>query len=181
MSMDQTQRDEVLDLAVGAISEALTTGRLRLPSDLPDYLQELGCTFVTLRRDGTLLGCIGSLEPYQPLGQDVAEHAYAAAFEDPRFPPLQDLAGVHVEVSVLGDLEEFPADSYADVVARIPRTGAVVEAMGRRGTFLPAVWEQLSDPVEFVGSLWRKAGLVPGTWPAQVWTYDVEEFGRDVR
>ena len=179
--MEQSQRDEVLDLAIDTIHNALDTGRLHLPTELPDYLESRGCAFVTLRRDGSLLGCIGALEPYQPLGQDIAEHAYAAAFEDPRFMPLTDLRGVHVEVSVLGPLQEFPAASYDDVVERIPRTGAVVEAMGRRGTFLPAVWEQLPGRSEFVASLWRKAGLIPGTWPARVWTYDVEEFGRDVQ
>jgi hypothetical protein len=43
------------------------------------------------------------------------------------------------------------------------------------------VWEQLPEPGAFVAGLWRKAGLRPGTWPAQVWVYDVEEFGRDVQ
>lgn len=104
----------------------------------------------------------------------------AAAFDDPRFPPLRSLTDVHVEISVLGPLREFAAKSYDDVVARLPRSGAVVEALGRRGTFLPAVWEQLPEPGAFVAGLWRKAGLRPGTWPAQVWVYDVEEFGRDV-
>ncbi len=93
---------------------------------------------------------------------------------------MRDLDDVHVEISVLGPLAEFPAQSYADVVARLPRVGAVVAAFGRRGTFLPAVWEQLPTGALFVDGLWRKAGLVPGQWPAQVWTYEVEEFGRDV-
>lgn len=170
----QEQRDEMLDLAIDAI---------RTPNaiaDLPAYLRTTGCAFVTLRRDGELLGCIGALEPYQELGRDIADHAYAAAFEDPRFPPLRDLHGVHVEVSVLGPLAEFPAGSYEDVVARLPRVGAVVAAAGRRGTFLPAVWEQLPTSELFVAGLWRKAGLPHGYWPAQVWTYEVEEFGRTV-
>lgn len=176
------QHEQMLDLAIGAIASALASGRRVRPDldDLPGYLQEPGCSFVTLRRDGQLLGCIGALEPYQPLGHDIAEHAMAAAFDDPRFSPVQDLDGVHVEVSVLGPLQDFPARSYEDVVARLPRVGAVVAALGRRGTFLPAVWEQLPTSEQFVAGLWRKAGLQPGTWPAQVWTYEVEEFGGDV-
>jgi AmmeMemoRadiSam system protein A len=169
----QAQHDEMLDIAIDAISG-------QMPQDVPAYLQVPGCAFVTLRRDGALLGCIGALEPYQELGRDIAAHAYSAAFEDPRFPPVRDLHGVHVEVSVLGPLTAFPAQSYEDVVARLPRTGAVVQAAGRRGTFLPAVWAQLPTPDLFVAGLWRKAGLRPGHWPAQVWTYDVEEFGRTV-
>ncbi len=151
-----------------------------MPEDLPEYLREDGCVFVTLRRDGQLLGCIGALEPYQGLGRDIVEHAVAAAFDDPRFEPLQDVRGVHLEISVLGPLSAFPATSYEDVVTRLPRAGAVVAAQGRRGTFLPAVWEQLPTSESFVAGLWRKAGLRPGTWPAQVWTYEVDEFGRDI-
>ncbi|HQR80389.1 MAG TPA: AmmeMemoRadiSam system protein A [Actinomycetota bacterium] len=176
------QRDEMLDLAVGAIRAALVSGEVRLPSvgSLPAYLREPGCSFVTLRRDGQLLGCIGALEPYQPLGHDIVEHAIAAAFRDPRFEPITDLSGVHVEISVLGPLREFPAESYDDVVARLPRVGAVVSGFGRRGTFLPAVWEQLPTNETFVSGLWRKAGLQPGQWPVEIWTYEVEEFGRVV-
>jgi len=177
---DPQQRDEILDLAEVTIRTALESGAAPLPdpAGLPAFLRSPGCSFVTLHRDGELLGCIGALEPYQSLGRDVAQHAYAAAFEDPRFPPLRDLQGVCIDVSVLGPMTEFPADSYADVVARLPRAGAVVSAAGRRGTFLPAVWEQLPTSDLFVAGLWRKAGLRPGHWPAQVWTYEVEEFGR---
>lgn len=176
------QQDQMLDLAIGAIQVALATGEARLPdaASLPAYLQQPGCSFVTLRRDGQLIGCIGALEPYQPLGFDIAEHALAAAFRDPRFEPIRDLSGVHVEVSVLGPLQEFPAASYHDVVQRLPRTGAVVAGAGRRGTFLPAVWAQLPTSEAFVSGLWRKAGLQPGHWPVEIWTYEVEEFGRDV-
>lgn len=176
----EQQRGQMLDLAVSTISQALATGRREIPRFESGYLAEPGCCFVTLRREGQLLGCIGALQARQALGRDIAEHALAAAFDDPRFPPLPDLRGVHVEISVLGPLRDFPADSYADVVARLPRAGAVVEAFGRRGTFLPAVWDQLPTSEQFVAGLWRKAGLAPGTWPAEVWVYDVEEFGRNV-
>lgn len=175
----EEQRALMLDLAVSTIREGLRTGRRNIPSDYPEFLQGPGASFVTLRRDGDLLGCIGALQPYQPLGRDIADHALAAAFDDPRFPPLDSLDGVHVEISVLGPLKQFPASSYTDVVQRLPRVGAVVEASGRRGTFLPAVWEQLPTSQEFVAGLWRKAGLRPGDWPARLWTYEVEEFGAD--
>jgi uncharacterized protein len=177
----EADRDEMLDLAIGSIQQALDSGRRSVPRAFGGHLAEPGCSFVTLRRDGQLLGCIGALEPYQPLGDDIAEHAMAAAFDDPRFAPVTDLRGVHVEVSVLSPMRQFPADSYDEVVARLPRVGAVVAAGGRRGTFLPAVWEQLPTSELFVAGLWRKAGLPPRAWPAQLWVYDVEEFGRTVK
>lgn len=181
MTYDDAQRNQMLDLAVDTIERVLRTGSLELPDDLPEYLQRPGCVFVTLRRNGDLLGCVGALEPYQPLGRDIAEHAYAAAFRDPRFPPLDDVSGVAVEISVIGPMREFRAHSYEDLVSRIPRTGVAVEAQGRRGTYLPAVWEHLPDPASFMESLWRKAGLPPGTWPVNVWVYEVEEFERGGR
>ena len=72
-------------------------------SSLPPRLQEAGATFITLTRDGELRGCIGTLEPYQPLAEDVREHAVAAALEDPRFPPVREseLDRIQVEVSRL--------------------------------------------------------------------------------
>lgn len=173
----EQQRAQMLELAVATIREALETGRRSIPDHYPEYLRGPGASFVTLRRNGRLLGCIGALQAYQPLGRDIADHALAAAFDDPRFPPLDSLEDVHVEISVLGPLVDFPADSYADVVERLPRAGALVEAHGRRGTFLPAVWDELPSPRTFVAGLWRKAGLRPGEWPVTLWTYEVEEFG----
>jgi AmmeMemoRadiSam system protein A len=59
------------------------------PSSLSFHLREQGASFITLTVHGHLRGCIGSLQPYQPLAEDVREHAAAAALEDPRFPPVQ--------------------------------------------------------------------------------------------
>src|SRR5512146_2616910 len=56
---------------------------------LTPHLREDGASFVTLTVRGQLRGCIGALEPYQPLAEDVREHAVAAALEDPRFPPVR--------------------------------------------------------------------------------------------
>src|SRR5690242_8290962 len=65
-------------------------------STLTPKLREDGASFVTLTMHGQLRGCIGALEPYQPLAQDVREHAVAAALEDPRFPAVseRELSGI---------------------------------------------------------------------------------------
>ncbi len=178
------QRAALLRLARATIEEGLGTGRR--PAFRPDgwepALLEPGAAFVTLRSaQGALLGCIGSLEATRPLAADVAEHAFDAAFRDPRFEPLtaERAEGMKVDISVLGPPRPFPASSYRDLVTRLrPGTGLTVHAGHRRATFLPAVWGQMPGPEAFVSALWRKASLVPGEWPEGIAleVYGTEEF-----
>jgi AmmeMemoRadiSam system protein A len=179
------RRRTVLDLALGAIAHALLTGRRRVPgpSTLPEWLRDPAASFVTLRRDGRLLGCIGSLEAHQALGCDVAEHALDAAFDDPRLPPIDgdDFDRLALEVSVLSALEPLPDSVHtraALLSALRPGVDGLVVASGpRRATFLPAVWRSVAGADDFVALLWRKAGLPPGTWPRdlRLATYQVVE------
>lgn len=137
-----------------------------------DWLDEPGACFVTLHKHGALRGCIGSLLPRRPLGEDVAANARAAAFHDPRFPPLgsDELKDVDIEVSVLSDPEPiFPADEAALMAMLHPGVdGLILEYGVHRSTFLPQVWEQLSTPEEFLTHLKQKGGL-----PADFWHPDM--------
>jgi AmmeMemoRadiSam system protein B/AmmeMemoRadiSam system protein A len=182
---EPTRAERIVALARRTVEEALRTGRQALPSplSLDEDLRDKGAAFVTLRSGATgeLMGCVGSLEAHRPLGVDVAAHALDAAFHDQRFEPLsgERAADMRVEVSVLGPLEELPVTDYEDLVARVPTgKGVYICAGGYRATFLPAVWRELSDRSSFVASLWRKAGLFPGTWPdgMRVYTYEVAEY-----
>jgi AmmeMemoRadiSam system protein A len=180
-------REAMLTLARDTIGHALATGARRLPDpdDLPTRLRQPGATFVTLRRDGMLLGCIGALEPYQAVGVDVAEHALAAAFDDPRVPPIEaeDFVAMTIEVSVLGALQELAVHDHQQLTEslRVGKDGLLVVAPGHRATFLPSVWESVSDVDEFLAMLWRKAGLWPREWPKgiRVFHYEVDEFAAD--
>jgi AmmeMemoRadiSam system protein A len=175
----------LLGLARGAIEDGLA-GRETPPPDLAALPTELaaarGC-FVTLHRRGALRGCVGTVEAERPLAHDVTRNARRAAFADPRFAPLtaDEWPEVAVSVSVLGPLEPLAASSVPELVGELrPGDDGVVVAgsEGGRATFLPAVWEQLPDPVDFVDRLWHKAGLVPGTWPPglRTWRYRVDEI-----
>ncbi|MEI8240376.1 MAG: AmmeMemoRadiSam system protein A [Actinomycetota bacterium] len=139
------------------------------PHEYPTSLQEPGAAFVTLRLDGRLRGCIGQLVAAEPLVNCVADRARAAALDDPRFPPVTagELAFLEVEVSVLGKPERFDVADYDDLLRTVRPgvDGLVVEAGSHRATLLPAVWDDLPMPIEFVEALWRKAGLRPGDWP----------------
>jgi len=174
----------LLDLARSTVKAGLDDGRLHLPdpTTVPEEASRPGAAFVTLRRDGRLLGCIGSMEPRRPLADDVAAHAFDAAFRDPRLPPvtLDDWEHLDVEISVLGPLERLPVRDRVELLATLRPgvDGVLLTSREGRGTFLPSVWHQVRSPEEFLDLLWRKAGLRPGRWPADlvVERYQVEEF-----
>jgi len=132
--------------------------------------QRPGASFVTLRwRNGELQGCIGSLEPRRSLLADVAHNGLAAAFEDPRGTPLSlyDLDDLNVEVSVLSPLELVPFDGTEQGACGALRPGVdgvVFVWKGRRGTFLPQMWDQLPTPVQFLTELKMKAHLSRDFW-----------------
>ena len=102
--------DILLPIARSAIASALGAP-VGASHDAP-WLQEQGATFVTLMQAGELRGCIGTLEAYRPLLEDVSANALAAAFHDPRFPPLQraELGYTRVEISLLSTREPIAFD-----------------------------------------------------------------------
>ena len=173
-------------LAKHAIAEALFPEgeMLSEPAASEETLAQLGqpgACFVTLKIDGELRGCIGSLQAHRDLGEDLAENAKAAAFGDPRFGPLtpDEFDQVSVEVSVLSEpspLFEGPVTEEEVLAALDPGRDGVILSWGpRRATFLPQVWEQLPDGRDFLAALKRKAGLPPNYWDPQmrIQTYQV--------
>ena len=147
-----------------------------------DWLQHPGASFVTLKLDAELRGCIGTIEPHRPLGLDVVHNARAAAFRDPRFPPVAraEMPRLAVEVSVLSAREPLEAATEAEALSRLrPEVdGLYLEYGAMQATFLPQVWESLPDPADFLGELRRKAGLPAGFWHPgiRLSRYTVEKF-----
>ena len=167
-------------LARAAIAQVFDGGAL--PHDQAAWLDAPGASFVTLTQSGRLRGCIGSLQAWQPLRDDVAGNACAAAFRDPRFPALraEELPVTQIEVSVLSAPEPMPFTSQADALAQLrPGQDGVILSAGRhRATFLPQVWEELPTPAEFISHLLLKAGLPPDYWSdaVQISRYSVTAF-----
>lgn len=185
MKLSNDEKKYLLKLARDTISNALN--RLAEPAvdldALTVNLLEPGASFVTLTRRGDLRGCIGSLEAHQSLALDVREHAYQAAFEDYRFPPLTraELPDVQIEISRLTAPAELKYDAPGDL-ARVltPGVDGVILQDGyRRATFLPQVWEQLPQSEDFLAHLCAKMGSPADAWEhkmLKVKTYRVEEF-----
>ncbi|MCS6907732.1 MAG: AmmeMemoRadiSam system protein A [Anaerolineales bacterium] len=148
-----------------------------------ERLLQPAATFVTLTINGELRGCVGTLEAYQPLIEDVKEHALAAAFRDFRFPPLskEELSEIEIEISVLTKPEKLIYESPGELPKRIRayQDGVVLYWMGRRATFLPQVWDKIPDPEDFLDHLCMKMGVDPGLWrkeKMEASVYQVIEF-----
>ncbi|MBQ7617664.1 MAG: AmmeMemoRadiSam system protein A [Desulfovibrio sp.] len=119
--------------------------------------------FVTLTLHGQLRGCIGSIVAYEPLYQNVWHMARAAAFQDPRFRPVDSLEwnDICAEISVLSEPTLCPDPSKIVV----GQHGLILKKAGRTGVFLPQVpVEQRWSLSEYLEHLCLKAGLPKGSW-----------------
>jgi AmmeMemoRadiSam system protein A len=171
-TLSAQDRDILLHVARAAIEYGLQYRRPQAVSAL-DYspaLRAQRATFVTLLMRGALRGCVGTLDAVRELVADVAHHAHAAAFSDPRFPPLShyELEEISIHLSILSPPEDLFFDSEQALLSqlRCGIDGLILEDLGRRATFLPSVWESLPEPREFLCQLKRKAGLPADYWSA---------------
>lgn len=168
----QIDGGRLLALARQAIAARLESADTATPTPPEAALTRPGACFVTLTRDGRLRGCIGSLEAWRPLAEDLRENALAAAFRDPRFAPVsqEEWPRIRIEVSVLEAPRPLPVANEAEALAQlVPGRDGVILRHGRHcATFLPQVWDSLPEPRTFLGELKRKAGLAPDFWAADL-------------
>ena len=184
-TLSRPDRAALLEVARDSIRHGLRHGQA-LEVDLADYPETLRpprATFVTLEIGDQLRGCIGALAARQPLVQDVAAHAFAAAFEDPRFPELREdeFPKLDIHISVLSPPESLQFSSEDGLLAQLRPgvDGLIIQFRHHRATFLPAVWEQLPDPYVFLAQLKQKAGLPLDFWSPELSAerYTAEYFG----
>ena len=156
----------LLEIVRGAILFGFNTGQapqVTVNDGLPPLLAAPGAAFVTLRRNGALRGCIGSPVAWRPLIDDVAQHAFNAAFKDPRFPALHllELQGLALSVSVLTPPAPMTFTGESDLLAQLRPgiDGLIIEDSNRRSLFLPSVWEEIPDKRQFLTALRLKAGM----------------------
>lgn len=191
LSMNSTlaadERAILLKVARQSIESGLHSGR-PLQVNLADYppsLHPLRATFITLEIEQRLRGCIGTLEAHLPLVRDVAEHGFAAAFQDPRFAPLRpdEFPRLGIHISILSPSEPIRFHSEDDLLAQLRPgiDGLILRLRGRSATFLPSVWESLPEPYLFLAQLKHKAGLALDFWSdeLQAERYTTETFGEE--
>jgi AmmeMemoRadiSam system protein A len=177
----------LLALARASVEAHVRSGKVVEPSEdmlesFPRLSEQRSC-FVTLRKQGELRGCIGSLEPRRSLIDDVRFNAVSAAIHDTRFQPVaeSELGELTYSISVLTlprPLEGVSGDALPAYMAR-HKPGVIIEYQGRRSTFLPSVWEDLPDATQFLSRLCRKQGSPPSCWrdtSAKISTYESIHF-----
>ena len=183
-TLSTSQGQLLVQLARGRLAQYYL-GAEAQPSD-SSVFQALGATFVTLTQQGQLRGCIGSLQAHQPLALDVQANALAAALHDPRCRPVtaQELPGLRIEVSLLTAPEPIAhaSESHALWQLRPGIDGLIFEAtvngQNHRSTYLPQVWDQITEPRAFLAHLKVKAGLPFDFWndDVRLSRYEVQKF-----
>jgi AmmeMemoRadiSam system protein A len=163
LGLNKKQQIELLKLARRSILARFESTELQMPEDVSGVLSEERGAFVTLNLKGRLRGCIGHIVGNNPLVETVATMALAAAFEDPRFPPLDrsELDDVEIEISVMTPLKRL--ENTEDIV--IGRDGLIIRKGMYQGLLLPQVATSYGwDREEFLDHTCLKAGLPPGSW-----------------
>ena len=182
--LNAAQKQQLHEIAKNSIVNGLNKSEpinIEL-SDYDDDLQIKRATFVTLHKHGQLRGCIGILEPLRPLAEDIAHNAFAAAFSDHRFPPVSadEIDHLDIHISILATPEEISFSSEDDLVSQLRPgvDGLIMQEGNQRGTFLPSVWESVTDRHDFLNHLKQKSGLPANYWSdtIRVQRYTVEEF-----
>lgn len=151
--MDESLINLLFKYARASIKAGLS-GEEFTPKRVPEELRISRGVFVTLELNDSLRGCIGYLKP-KPLWRGVIQASRASAFNDPRFKPLteSEFSELLIEISILSK----PVSCSVKEVEK--GDGVILEKNGRNALFLPQVWIELPDKIDFLSHLCLKAGL----------------------
>jgi len=168
----------ITDSAKNSILEFLQ-GKEYSPENIPSVLTQYGASFVTLKLNGALRGCIGSIYPTKPLILDIIDNARNAAFYDSRFEPVteRELPYIEVNISILSSIERIQFKDEKDLLSKIYPNGIIISDRNNRAVYLPEVWEQLPNREVFLNSLKEKAGLHPDYFSKSLEAYKFTTTG----
>ena len=151
--------DDYVRLARYSLETYVRTGkRANLPLDLPEeMLSQKAGVFVSLKKDGDLRGCIGTITPVRDnMGEEILMNAISAAVEDPRFAPVkqEEFDQIIYSVDVLSPPESISSSELLDV----KRYGVIVTNGSRRGLLLPNL-EGIDSTEQQIQIALKKAGI----------------------
>lgn len=152
----------ILNITRESIIHAINQEEFK-PMHVPAPMYEYGASFVTIKLNGQLRGCVGSIYPTKPLITDLIDNTKNAGFQDSRFIPLtiDELENIEISVSILSSIERIGFKDERDLLSKIYPYGIIISEGEKRAAYLPVVWEQLPDKEVFFNSLKEKAGLPP--------------------
>jgi len=163
VGLNKEEKIYLLKLARETIETQLKYHRNPETTPISEKVKEKFGVFVTLHKFGELRGCIGYVEGIKPLYLAVMDMARAAAFEDPRFPPVEmsEVKDLDIEISVLSPLKKIQDISEIE----IGKHGLIMERGFHRGLLLPQVATEWGwNREEFLRQTCIKAGLPPDAW-----------------
>jgi len=179
MALEREDRITLLKIARAAIEAELKGEALRLSAITSPALMEKRGAFVTLHKQGQLRGCIGNFVSRKSLYETVADMALSAAFNDPRFKPLEagELPEIDIEISALTPLE--PLSSPEEI--EVGKHGIYIINGPYSGVLLPQVATEYGwDRYTFLDQTCLKAGMMPGCWKmpdTKILVFSAEVFG----
>jgi len=191
MNLTEKQGQALVQLAYNTISKHLgkqpdeeLCNTLEQSLQNPVFSQVAG-TFVCLKKNQQLRGCIGNLISENSIAEGVRSNAINAALNDYRFKELtrDELEEIDVEVSVLTPPQKITYSDWHDLVSklRVGIDGVILRKGAMSATFLPQVWHQLPLVESFLSQLCLKAGLSSEAWktePLEIEIYQVQSFSR---
>ncbi len=171
----EEEKQFMLDLAEQSVEQYLKNGTKPKLKLIPEKLKQERACFVTLTIKGQLRGCIGNLNPVGPLYQGIIDNAISAAINDNRFEQVteDELKSIDYEISVLTEPKKISYKDEKDLFNQIKNKGVILKKGAYSSTYLPQVWEQVSDEMEFLTSLSMKVGLEQDAWKnMDIYIYD---------
>lgn len=180
-ALPDTLKQYLLTLARECLSASVNNLPIPSPEKIEGIANENRGCFVTLTMNGSLRGCIGYIDPIMPLYKAVIENARNAAIRDPRFSPVtkNEVPSITIEISALTIPKELTYKDSNDIISKLkPQIDGVILQKGHyQSTFLPQVWVQLPEKIQFLEHLAMKAGLSRDDWKtANYKVYTVEHF-----
>jgi AmmeMemoRadiSam system protein A len=178
MHLSEPDKTKLHEIARQSIAAGLAGKSPQPLKDLSGVFQEPRGAFVTLHLYGSLRGCIGLIEAVKPLAETIQEMAYAAAFGDPRFPPLaaQEFQNIALEISVLSPLKQIKNIDEIQVGLH----GLYIRKGSHRGLLLPQVATEYKwDRETFLQQTCHKAGLPATAWKdpqAEIFLFSADIF-----
>ncbi|MCG2718337.1 MAG: AmmeMemoRadiSam system protein B [Nanoarchaeota archaeon] len=180
--LNKTQQDYLLKLARQTIEEYILEDKVIEPKTEDKNLLEQKSAYITLKKGGEVIGCMGRVIPFEPLYLSVRDNALEIAKNNPSFYPLKksDLSDIKIEISVLTPYHKINFRTLSDLLNKIHEgeDGLMINEEFNKTTLLPKLWYKYKSKKEFLVALCNKAGLSKNCWDEDItfYKYKTQEF-----